>query len=80
VVATARNAVETRDRCRTIQLGAIISLDAMPSSQTFYDLIVVGGGSAGVAAAVGASQNGARTLLIESYGFLGGAATRSCVK
>jgi len=52
----------------------------MPSSQTFYDLIVVGGGSAGVAAAVGASQNGACTLLIESYGFLGGAATRSCVK
>lgn len=44
-----------------------------------WDVIVVGGGSAGVAAAVGAAQCGGRTLLIESQGFLGGAATRSLV-
>jgi hypothetical protein len=40
-----------------------------------YDVIVAGGGSAGVAAAVGASRAGARTLLIERGPCLGGAAT-----
>jgi hypothetical protein len=40
-----------------------------------YDVIVAGGGSAGIAAAVGASRAGARTLLIERGPCLGGAAT-----
>lgn len=40
-----------------------------------YDVIVAGGGSAGVAAAVGAARSGARTLLIERGPCLGGAAT-----
>ena len=44
-----------------------------------YDVVVAGGGSAGVAAAVGAARCGARTLLIERYGFLGGAVTNSNV-
>ena len=44
-----------------------------------YDIIVAGGGSAGVAAAVGAAETGARVLLVETYGFLGGAATHSLV-
>lgn len=37
------------------------------------DLCVIGGGAAGVAAAVGASRCGMRVLLIEKYGFCGGA-------
>jgi hypothetical protein len=39
------------------------------------DVLVVGGGPAGIAAAACAARHGARTLLIERYGFLGGMGT-----
>ena len=39
------------------------------------DVIVVGGGPAGIMAALAAARTGAKTLLIERYGFLGGMAT-----
>jgi 2-polyprenyl-6-methoxyphenol hydroxylase-like FAD-dependent oxidoreductase len=39
------------------------------------DVLVVGGGSAGVAAATAAARNGADVLLVERYGYLGGLAT-----
>ena len=44
-----------------------------------WDVIVVGGGPGGVPAAVGAARNGARVLLVERYGFLGGMATTALV-
>jgi len=43
------------------------------------DLLVCGGGFAGVAAAVCAARLGARVLLVEKYGFLGGLATGGLV-
>ncbi len=42
---------------------------------TSYDVIVVGGGTAGVIAATQAGRAGARTLLVEKNGMLGGTVT-----
>jgi glycine/D-amino acid oxidase-like deaminating enzyme len=39
------------------------------------DVLVIGGGSAGVSAAVAAARAGARTILVERLGYLGGLAT-----
>ena len=44
-----------------------------------FDVLVVGGGNAGCAAALAAARHGAKTLLVERYGFLGGTATAAMV-
>ncbi|MBT6272878.1 MAG: FAD-dependent oxidoreductase, partial [Chromatiales bacterium] len=43
------------------------------------DVLVLGGGPAGIAAAVAAARGGARTMLAERYGFLGGMGTAAMV-
>jgi hypothetical protein len=43
------------------------------------DVLVVGGGPAGIGAAIGAADAGARVVLAERYGFLGGNATAALV-
>lgn len=43
------------------------------------DVLVVGGGPAGIAAALASAKAGARTALVERYGFLGGNATAGLV-
>lgn len=50
---------------------------ALLAAQT--DVLVVGGGPAGLGAAVGAAEAGARVVLAERYGFLGGNATAALV-
>jgi len=44
-----------------------------------WDVIVAGGGPAGCAAAIGAARHGAKTLLIEKDGYLGGATVSQLV-
>src|SRR5262249_55539121 len=48
--------------------------DRRPTLAYDSDVLVVGGGAAGVAAAVTAARKGLRVLLLEKYGFCGGAA------
>ena len=40
-----------------------------------YEVVVLGGGPAGIAAAAAAARTGRSTVLVERYGFLGGAGT-----
>jgi hypothetical protein len=40
-----------------------------------YEVVVLGGGPAGITAALAAGRKGRKTILIEGYGFLGGAGT-----
>jgi hypothetical protein len=51
----------------------------MASRAVNYDVVVVGGGAAGLAAAIAAGSANARTALVERYGFLGGMATAGMV-
>lgn len=50
---------------------------AMLAAET--DVLVVGGGPAGIGAAIGAARAGAEVVLAERYGFLGGNATAALV-
>lgn len=44
-----------------------------------YDVAVLGGGPAGITAAISAARNGAKTIIVERYGFLGGMSTAAMV-
>ena len=61
--------------CRPLVVLEVEFLDKRGS----YDVVVAGGGVAGVAAAVSAARLGVNTLLVERYGFLGGLSTAGLV-
>lgn len=73
-----------------LSLGALIPLPGMAKRRKTnkniikppegeWDVIVIGGGPAGCTAAISAAREGARTLLIESNGRLGGLGTSGMV-
>lgn len=52
---------------------------AMSARNWTTDVLVVGGGTAGAVAAIASARNGAKTLVVEQFGFLGGTATAGLV-
>ena len=59
-------------------MNTILYTRQLPIKES-YDVIVCGGGAAGIGAAFAAAQKGAKTALIERFGFLGGMATAGYV-
>jgi len=57
--------------------GVVVENSRQTPIRGEYDVVVLGGGPAGIAAAVSAARKGSSTLLVERYGFLGGAGTMS---
>lgn len=51
----------------------------MRNSEQTCDVLVVGGGAAGIGAAVGAARAGARVVVLEKYGFPGGIAAAGMI-
>ena len=70
MIASAKNA-ETAEK--QVKLKRSMPLDDS------WDVIVVGGGPAGCTAAIAAAREGAKTLLIEAMGQLGGMGTSGMV-
>ncbi len=59
-------------------MSDVLDFDALDVAAE-AEVVVVGGGPGGLCAAVAAAEEGADTLLIERYGFLGGMATAGLV-
>ncbi len=56
-----------------------VDLELHPRIAGDYDVVVCGGGPAGFIAAVAAAREGAKTAVVEQYGFFGGMATAGFV-
>jgi ribulose 1,5-bisphosphate synthetase/thiazole synthase len=55
-----------------------LPVESIPVSRE-VDVVVIGGGASGIAAAISAANNGAVTLLVEQRGYMGGMGTVSLV-
>ena len=64
-----------------VSCGGALKAEPPRSASADYatDVLVVGGGPAGVCAAIAAARNGAKVLVVEQSGMLGGMATQGLV-
>ena len=60
---------------QTLMMNTVISNEAKIPVYRDVDVVVVGGGIAGIAAAVAAARQGKKTVILEKYAALGGLAT-----
>jgi hypothetical protein len=60
---------------RPAELQTVVLPSRLAAVAAETDVLVVGGGPAGLGAALGAAEAGAQVILVERYGFLGGNAT-----
>lgn len=58
--------------------GTVTNNKSIPTTE-LYDVVVCGGGPAGIGAAVAAAESGAKTAIIERFSFFGGMATAGYV-
>lgn len=63
----------------SLKVGSIYRSEVEAQVVAEADIVVVGGGTAGCVAALAAARNGAKTLLVERYGHLGGMMTEGNV-
>ncbi|MBN1422333.1 MAG: FAD-dependent oxidoreductase [Planctomycetes bacterium] len=68
----ASRKVQDNRTCPTLAEGKVIQPQRELPVLATTDVLVVGGGSAGVAAAIAARRTGAETILVERYGHFGG--------
>lgn len=61
-----------RDSFKAIRTESLVEASRQTPVIADTEVLVLGGGPAGMAAAISAARHGARTLLVEKYGFLGG--------
>src|SRR5262245_9666864 len=73
--ARTGNAAESTEPIRVSTLSINYEIPIEPE----VDVLVIGGGSSGIAAATAAARAGVRTALVERYGFLGGTSTAGMV-
>jgi hypothetical protein len=66
-------------RCSKKNRRKFFSAKPVKSAEANCDVLVIGGGAAGIAAATAAGRAGAQVILLERYGFLGGLATTAQV-
>ena len=79
MVTSRKNPKSKRKKMNKRFLTGLLAFAAALSCTPVYDVVIVGGGAGGTTAAIEASRNGARTLIIEQTPWLGGMLTSAGV-
>jgi len=68
-----------KEKREVSEVGQMMNLSWEVSLRYKTEVLVVGGGPSGIAAAIASARTGAKTILVERYGFLGGTSTAGLV-